>query len=76
MAHPQIMARQLRRPIIGLGFAGNARMELALRFINRIGPRGLHVDCLPNMVSIRSTNASGLLDRMRQGRPETPSFCW
>lgn len=74
MAHPAIMARSLQRPIIPLGFAGNARMEIALaEFLGELDPAVYTVDCLPNMGPEMITERfRPFLDTLRAKRPDTP----
>ena len=74
MAHPAIMARGLDRPIIPLGFAGNARMEVALaELLGELNPSVYTVDCLPNMnPELISERFRPFLDALRAKRPDTP----
>ena len=74
MAHPQIMARAMQRPLIGLGFAGNARMEVALaELLAELNPAVYTVDCLPNMgPELIHQRFRPFLDMLRAKRPDTP----
>lgn len=50
MAHAHITARMLDRPLVNLGFAGCARMELPLAsLLAEIDASIYVIDCLPNM---------------------------
>lgn len=68
------MARHLNRPLIGLGFAGNARMEVAMAdLLGELNPSVYIVDCLPNMgVEQIHQRFQPFLRTLRSYQPSTP----
>ena len=74
MAMPAQLGRKLGRPVIGLGFSGNARMEESLAALfGELEVAAYLVDCLPNMTADQvAERAEPFLRRLRQDRPTTP----
>lgn len=74
MAMPAKLGRKLGRPVIGLGFSGNARMELELAALYaELDVAAYVIDCLPNMSAEQVTErAEPFVRRLRQDRPVTP----
>jgi len=74
MTHPAILGRRLNRPILNLGFSGNAIMEPEVaELLAELDPLFYVVDPLPNM------NGAAVAERgehfirvLRNARPQTP----
>jgi lysophospholipase L1-like esterase len=74
MVHPSILGRWLDRPVINLGFSGNARMEPALaELLGEIRAKVFIIDCVPNMSAeqIRE-RAVPFITLLRRRQPRTP----
>jgi hypothetical protein len=74
MAMPAQLGRILGRPVIGLGFSGNARMEVELAALYaELDVAAYLIDCLPNMTAEQvADRAEPFIRRLRQDRPTTP----
>jgi hypothetical protein len=74
MAMPAQLGRILGRPVIGLGFSGNARMELELAALYaELDVAAYLIDCLPNMTAEQvAERAEPFVRRLRRDRPTTP----
>jgi len=74
MAMPAQLGRKLGRPVIGLGFSGNARMELELAGLYaELDVAAYVIDCLPNMSAEQvAERAEPFVRRLRHDRPTTP----
>ena len=74
MAVPAQLGRRLGRPVIGLGFSGNGRMEVELaELIGEIDAALWIVDCLPNMSPEQvAERTEPFVAALRQRRPEGP----
>jgi lysophospholipase L1-like esterase len=74
MAMPAQLGRILGRPVIGLGFSGNARMEIELAALYaELDVAAYLIDCLPNMTAEQvAERAEPFVRRLRQDRPTTP----
>lgn len=74
MSLPAILGRRLGRDIIGLGFSGNGKMEVALAELLAEIDAGVYVvDCLPNMdATLVRERALPFLRALRARRPDTP----
>lgn len=74
MAMPAQLGRRLGRPVIGLGFSGNARMEESLAgLLAELEVAAYLIDCLPNMTAEQvAERTEPFVRRLRQDRPTTP----
>ena len=74
MAMPAQLGRRLDRPVIALGFSGQARMEIELaELYAELDPAIYVIDCLPNMtVEQVAERAESFVRRLRRDRPSTP----
>lgn len=74
MAMPAQLGRKLDRPVIGLGFSGNGRMEVELAGLYaELEVAAYLIDCLPNMTPDQvAERAEPFVRRLRQDRPTTP----
>ncbi|SDT02965.1 SGNH/GDSL hydrolase family protein [Microlunatus soli] len=74
MAMPAQLGRRLERPVIGLGFSGNGRMEVELAaLLAEIDAAGYLIDCLPNMSPEQVAERTvPFVRRLRRDRPDTP----
>jgi hypothetical protein len=74
MSVPAQLGRRLGRPVIGLGFSGNGRMEVELaELIGEIDAALWIVDCLPNMTPEQvAERTEPFIATLRQRRPDGP----
>ncbi|HEY9293304.1 MAG TPA: SGNH/GDSL hydrolase family protein [Microlunatus sp.] len=74
MAMPAQLGRRLDRPVIGLGFSGNAKMEVELAdLFAELDPAVYLIDCLPNMSAEQvAERAEPFVRRLRDAHPTTP----
>lgn len=74
MAMPAQLGRRLERPVIGLGFSGNGKMEVELAgLLAEIDAAVYLVDCLPNMSPEEVAERTvPFVERLRADRPTTP----
>lgn len=74
MTLPAQLGRRLGRPVIGLGFSGRGKMELALaELIGEIDAALWIVDCLPNMdPDLVAERAVPFVQALRARRPAGP----
>lgn len=74
MAMPAQLGRKLDRPVLGLGFSGNARMEVELAgLFAELEVAAYLIDCLPNMTAEQvAERTEPFVRRLRQDRPTTP----
>ena len=74
MSLPAILGRRLGRDVIGLGFSGNGKMEVALaELLSEIDAAVYVVDCLPNMdATLVRERALPFLRALRARRADTP----
>lgn len=74
MSVPAQLGRRLGRPVIGLGFSGNGRMEVELaELIGEIDAALWIVDCLPNMSPEQvAERTEPFVGTLRQRRPDGP----
>ena len=72
--HTAILGRWLNRPIINLGFSGNARMEPAMAdLLAEIPAKAYVLDCVPNMnVGQVRERVVSFVQSLRKSRPRTP----
>lgn len=68
------LSRRLGRRVLGLGFSGNGKMEVALAQLIAEIPAAIYViDCLPNMdADMVTERALPFLETLRAARPDTP----
>ncbi len=74
LVYPAILGRRLDRPVINLGFSGNARMEIELAdLLAELDPGVYILDPLPNMnLELVNERAERFIRRLRELRPRTP----
>ena len=74
MPHPMILGRRLDRPIINLGFAGQALMEPEIAgLLSELDPIIFVLDPIPNMeAKLISERAESFVRKLRVARPRTP----
>ncbi|QDP95636.1 hypothetical protein FOE78_06695 [Microlunatus elymi] len=74
MAMPAQLGRRLDRPVLGLGFSGNAKMEIELAdVLADLDPAVYLIDCLPNMTAEQvAERAEPFVRRLRVDHPRTP----
>ncbi|MFM9368556.1 SGNH/GDSL hydrolase family protein [Streptomyces sp. Da 82-17] len=74
MAFPAVLGRRLGRPVVNLGFSGNAFMEPEVgALLAELDPAVFVIDCLPNMTAdLVAARAEPLIRRLREARPGTP----
>lgn len=74
MALPAQLGRRLRRPLIGLGFSGNGKMEVEIaEHLGEIDAAVYVIDCLPNMDhDLVRERTVPFMNALRALRPETP----
>lgn len=74
LPHPAIIGRKLNRPIVNLGFSGNAFMEIEMaEYLSETDPAIFILDCLPNMAEPRVTErVEPFVKLLRKNRPLTP----
>ena len=74
LPHPSIIGRRLNRPIVNLGFSGNAFMEIELaELLSETDPAIFILDCLPNIEEPRVTErVEPFVKLIRKNKPETP----
>ena len=72
--HPSLLGRWLNKPVINLGFSGNARMEPALaELLAEINAEIYVIDALPNMdAGLVNERAETFIRLLRKRRPKTP----
>jgi hypothetical protein len=62
MAWTNILAREMNKPMINLGFSGNGRMEPeVIELLTQINPAVFVLDCLPNLGSFSEEEVKGKL---------------
>ena len=74
MPHPMILGRRLDRPIINLGFAGQALMEPEVGdLLAELDPALFVLDAVPNMeAKLIDERAQAFVHKLRAARPRTP----
>ncbi|MEV6106486.1 SGNH/GDSL hydrolase family protein [Streptomyces sp. NPDC051940] len=74
MAFSAILGRRFDRPVINLGFSGNAFMEPEVgALLAELDPEVFVVDALPNMeADLVAERGEPLIRQLRAARPETP----
>jgi len=74
MAYPAILGRSLDRPVVNLGFSGNARMEPELAdLLGEIDAAVYVLDALPNMsAAMVRERAAPFIGRLAERRPRVP----
>jgi hypothetical protein len=74
LLHPAWLGRRLNRPVINLGFSGNARMELAVAdLLAELEAQVYILDPLPNMdLPLVEERMERFVRRLRALRPGTP----
>ncbi len=74
MSLPAQLGRRLNRPVIGLGFSGNGRMEVELaELVAEIDAALWIIDCLPNMTPEQvAERTEPFVRTLRQRRPTGP----
>lgn len=74
MSYIEIMARNLDRPSINLGFSGNGPMDLEMAdFLAELDPSVFYIDSLPNMNAEQvKQRAVPFITKIRQAHPDTP----
>ncbi len=74
MPHPMILGRRLDRPVINLGFAGQALMEPEVgALLAELDPCLFVIDPVPNMeAKLINERAESFVRRLRAARPRTP----
>lgn len=74
MAMSAQLGRRLERPVIGLGFSGNGRMEIELAgLLAEVDAAAYLIDCLPNMTPAQVAERTvPFVRRLRTDRPDTP----
>jgi hypothetical protein len=74
MPHPAVLGRRLDRPVINLGFAGNAHMEPEFaELLAELDPAVYVIDPLPNMTGdMVDQRAETFIRTLRGARPATP----
>lgn len=74
MAMPAQLGRRLERPVIGLGFSGNGKMEVELAaLVAEVDAAIYLIDCLPNMSPEQVAERTvPFVQRLRRDRPDTP----
>ncbi len=74
MAYPAILGRRLDRPLVNLGFSGNARMEPELADLLAETDAAVYVlDALPNMTAVMVRERAGaFVGRLAERRPGVP----
>lgn len=74
LVHPAVLGRRLDRPVVNLGFSGNARMEPAIAdLLAEIPAHAYVIDALPNMdLGLVEERADAFIRRLRRLRPRTP----
>ncbi|MBC9929569.1 SGNH/GDSL hydrolase family protein [Chitinophaga qingshengii] len=74
MAYTNILARQLQRPIVNLGFSGNGMFETAVgEAICETDPSLIVIDCNPNTApELIHERAVKLVEQIRACKPQIP----
>ena len=74
MAFTGILGRRFDRPVINLGFSGNALMEPEIGdLLAELDPAVFVIDCLPNMEpDLVAERGEPFVRRLRAARPDTP----
>lgn len=74
MAHIAILGRRLDRPVLNLGFSGNARCEPALaELLAELNPALYVLDPVPNMTAdLVRERLGAFVTTLRRARPTTP----
>jgi hypothetical protein len=74
MVFPSMLGRWLNRPVVNLGFSGQAKMHEAMsQLLTEIEAGIFVIDALPNMdLALIKERAEPFLRRLCQGRPRTP----
>ncbi|HLT61184.1 MAG TPA: SGNH/GDSL hydrolase family protein [Microlunatus sp.] len=74
MSLPAQLGRRLARPVIGLGFSGNGKMERELaELVGEIDAALWIVDCLPNMSpELVAERTEPFVETLRERRPDDP----
>jgi len=74
IVHPSILGRRLNRPVINLGFSGNAKMEPALaELLAELDAAIYVIDALPNMdLPLVSQRAETFIRLLCAARPAVP----
>ncbi|HHT28277.1 MAG TPA: hypothetical protein GXZ82_13670 [Firmicutes bacterium] len=73
-AHPALLGRRLNKPIINLGFSGNAHMEPELaQLLGELDPCVFVIDPLPNMQKpLVEERAEAFVRTIKERHPHTP----
>jgi HAD superfamily hydrolase (TIGR01450 family) len=73
-AHPALLGRRLNKPIINLGFSGNAHMETELaQLLGELDPCVFVIDPLPNMQKpLVEERAEAFVRTIKERHPHTP----
>lgn len=72
-AYTAILGRRLNRPVINLGFSGNARSEPELAgLIAELDPAVFVLDSLPNLQPEQVERVDQFVEIIRTARPKTP----
>jgi len=73
MSHPSILGRRLGRPVVNLGFSGNAHMEPEIaELLAELEPAVYVLDPVPNMeAELIDERAEPFVRRLRGARPST-----
>ncbi|MGH3239805.1 MAG: SGNH/GDSL hydrolase family protein, partial [Spirillospora sp.] len=74
MAFTSILGRRFDRPVVNLGFSGNALMEPEIGdLLAELDPAVFVIDALPNMVpELVAERGEAFVRRLRAARPRTP----
>jgi hypothetical protein len=74
MAYPAILGRRFERPVINLGFSGNAKMEPEMAaLLAELDPALFVLDSVPNMNAKEiSERAAPFVKALRDRHPATP----
>ncbi len=72
--HPSVLGRRLNRPVINLGFSGQAKMHAAMaHLLGELDPAVFVLDPLPNMdAPLVKERAEKFLRILLDARPQTP----
>jgi len=74
VVYPAILGRRLHKPVINLGFSGNASMEIELaELLAELDARAYVIDALPNMdLGLVNERTETFVRALRDRRPQTP----
>ena len=74
LVYPSILGRRLQRPVINLGFSGNARMEIEVaELLAELDAAVYILDPMPNMtLELVAERADVFIRRLRELKPDTP----